>query len=182
MLLMKKIVITFAIIFITVVGIESVFLTKLYRENQRSNIHLSEMQEKLKIKEKEIQDINNEKEAEQTNEKKYDIDIELEKCIEKDYSTMGMNNCIYKATEKWEKEIEKNSNSLRKILKKDQIILFSEAQKSWEEYYKKEHDFIFKTIFNVQGTIHTNFASSEFYEITKQRALNIEGYKYYMEH
>ena len=92
-----------------------------------------------------------------------------------------MNNCIYEATEKWEKEIEKNSNYLRKILKKDQIILFNEAQKSWEEYYKKEHDFIFKTIFNVQGTIHTNFASSEFYEITKQRAINIEGYKYYIE-
>ena len=61
--LMKKIVIVFTILFIIIVGAESVFLIKLYRESQYLNMQLSGIREKLKIKEKEIEDINNKKEV-----------------------------------------------------------------------------------------------------------------------
>ena len=60
---MKKIVIVFTILFIIIVGAESVFLIKLYRESQYLNMQLSGIREKLKIKEKEIEDINNKKEV-----------------------------------------------------------------------------------------------------------------------
>ncbi len=160
---MKKILISALIILLLITCSESIYIIKIQNDNKILKEKLSET-------------------IENPRDNIYQIDIEFEKCINKDYSTAGMNNCAYKAQEKWNKEIIKNSEHLKKLLNKDQQILYTESQKLWENYYKKEEEFILKTIFQVQGTIHTNYAAGALYDITKQRALDIKSYAFYIEH
>lgn len=106
------------------------------------------------------------------------IDMQLEKCIEKDYSTSGMNKCVYAATDAWLEQISIYSNMIKKELSKEQFIVFVEAQKAWEHYYEIEKKLIVETVYNKEGTIHTNIAAGMLQDIVKQRALYLKSYLY----
>lgn len=159
---MKKALLPILIILFLLVCIESVYIINIQSDNKNLKEQLSRNENIKKNDE-------------------YAIDIDYKKCIEKDYSTAGMNNCAYKAQEEWGREIQKNSKKLRKILDKDKLNLFNEAQTSWQNYYNKEKEFILKTIFELDGTIHTNYAAGDLYEIVKRRALDIKGHIFEIE-
>lgn len=104
------------------------------------------------------------------------IDVEYSACMDKDYSTAGMNNCTVEARLKWEKEIQKNIKLINKELNKGQRKIFNQANKKWEEYYNAEKQVIFDIIFNLDGTIHTNIAHGNALSLAKERALYLEEF------
>lgn len=70
----------------------------------------------------------------------YSIDIEVEKCCEKNFSTTGMNNCTLKGIEKWNDEIKNYSNKVKKYLTTEQQEMFDDTQNAWQFYYNKEKE------------------------------------------
>ena len=102
------------------------------------------------------------------------IDIEYSACMDKEYSTAGMNNCTVEARLKWEKEIQKNIKLINKELNKEQRKIFNQANKKWDEYYSAEKQVMFNIVFNIQGTIHTNIAHGQAMSLAKQHALSLE--------
>lgn len=106
------------------------------------------------------------------------IDAQLEKCIEKDYSTSGMNKCVYAATDAWLEQISIYSNLIKKELSNEQYTVFIAAQQTWERYYELEKKLIVETVYKKEGTIHTNIAAGMLQNIVKQRALYLKSYLY----
>ena len=106
------------------------------------------------------------------------IDIEYSACMEKNFSTAGMNNCTAEARLKWEKEIQKNIKLINKELNKEQRKIFDQANKKWDEYYNAEKQVIFGIIFNLDGTIHTNIAHGQAMSLARQHALDLEEILY----
>ena len=90
--------------------------------------------------------------------------------------TIGMNNCTNEGIEAWNKEILNYSMHIENYLDKEELLLFTKAQTVWEDYYKKEKDFINKTIAQKDGDIHTTIAIGDLYELTKQRELSLKSY------
>lgn len=114
-----------------------------------------------------------------TNEsQQHAIDVQLEKCIEKDYSTSGMNKCVYAATDAWLEQISIYSNLIKKELSKEQYTIFIAAQQCWERNYELEKKLIVETVYNKDGTIHTNIAAVMIQSLVKQRALYLKNYLY----
>ena len=102
------------------------------------------------------------------------IDIEYFDCMDKEYTTAGMNNCTVEARLKWEKEIQKNIRLINKELNKKQQKIFNKANKQWQDYYDVEKQVIFGIVFNLDGTIHTNIAHGQAMSLAKQHALYLE--------
>lgn len=108
----------------------------------------------------------------------HSIDAQLEKCIEKDYSTSGMNKCVYAATDAWFEQISIYSDLIKKELSKEQFSVFIESQKAWEHYYELEKKLAVETVYNKEGTIYTNIAAGMLQDLAKQRALYLKSYLY----
>ncbi len=192
---MKKILIPILTILFLALLSESYFLIKLKNDNNTFAAQLSDIStnnqnnEKLSNtideQQKEIEKLKTElsesSASSNKQEKKDKIDINLEKCMEKDYSTAGMNNCSQEGQKAWEQEISKNSAIIKKNLDSEGQQLFEEAQKAWQDYYEKEQKFIHNTIGQVDGTIHTNYAYGECYDLAKARAKAISSYNFDLE-
>ena len=152
---MKKFVLIFIIIFLFVITLYcSIYSIKLRKQLQNTD-----------VQDKNIH-----------NSKVYLIDKKLEKCISENFITSGMNICTYKGIQAWNKEILKYSKQIEQCLDKEEIPLFIKSQKAWNDYYKKEQDFLNNTIAQKDGDIHTTVAISNLYEISKQRALFLKSY------
>ena len=106
------------------------------------------------------------------------IDAQLEKCIEKDYSTSAMNKCVYIATDAWLEQISVYSDLIKNELSKEQYTVFISAQQTWERYYELEKKLIIESVYNKEGTINTNIAAGMLKNIAKQRALYLKSYLY----
>jgi len=104
------------------------------------------------------------------------LDIKLQNCMAKDYSTAGMNNCVYDSIDDWQKEIDRYSKIIKKELTPEQTVLFEQTQKDWEAYYSKEKTLLYKTIYIKTGTIHTNIAIGEIHALIKNRALFLKNF------
>lgn len=83
----------------------------------------------------------------------YPIDKNLEKCTSENFMTVGMNSCTNDGIEAWNKEILNYSKQIEKLLNKEKLLLFIKTQTAWQDYYKKEKDFLNKTIAQKNGTI-----------------------------
>lgn len=109
--------------------------------------------------------------------KQHPIDIQLQKCMEKEYNTAGMNQCVINAKNDWLKEIEKYVTYIQKELSDTQKEVFTETHKHWLEYYKYEQKLIDETLFVKSGNINTNYGYAHLLEIVKDRAKNLEHYQ-----
>ena len=114
--------------------------------------------------------------------KTHPIDVQFQKCLEKEYSTAGMNQCVINAESAWLKEIEKHVSLIEKELNNTQKEVFIETHKRWLEYYKYEQKLIDETIFVKSGTINTNYGYAYRLEIVKDRAKNLEAYQALLVH
>jgi len=95
------------------------------------------------------------------------------------YTTACMNNCVYVAIPKWEKEIGKNIKLLEKIMNNEQIALLHDSQNKWIAYQNAQQKLNSETIGTMMGTMYTNILSSEQKYIIERRAKELEGLYYF---
>ena len=129
---------------------------------------------------KELENKINQLEAEKP---KNPIEIREQKCISKDYSTAGMNNCVYLATNEWYQEIDKNISLLKSNVTIEQYKLLADSQKKWQQYEQSQRTFLDATIGTKAGSIYTNILAGIKNEIVKRRAEDLfEIYDYYTDY
>ena len=164
---MKKFALIIIIVLLISTISSTIFVFKYKHQLQNSNIEIRDLQSII-LEYKEIKNI--------VSQESYPIDKKLEKCTSEYFMTAEMNNCTNDGIEAWNKEILSYSKQIEKYLNKEELLLFTEAQTAWEDYYKKEKDFINKTIAQKDGDIHTTIFIGDLYELTKQRALSLKSY------
>jgi len=111
-----------------------------------------------------------------SNNKKHPIDVQLQQCLDKNYTTAEMNSCLINSTNLWLDEMNKYVLLINENLDKNQRNVFIKTQKAWLKYYNCEKTNIFKNIFTQQGTINTTIAYGKILEITKERTIFLEEF------
>ena len=108
------------------------------------------------------------------------IDVEIQECMKScNYTTACMNNCVYDAIPKWEKEIDKNIKLLEKVMNKEQIELLHDSQKKWIIYKDAQQKLNRETIGTMVGTMYTNILAGEQIYLIKLRVKELDGIYYY---
>lgn len=106
------------------------------------------------------------------------IDLTESKCLnKKDISNAEMRNCTIKATESWDKELNKYYTLLKEKLPKQTFETLKESQKQWILYRDKEFAFISKFYFELkEGTMWYTIAENKKKKMVKSRALDLQEY------
>lgn len=119
-------------------------------------------------------------ELKSTKKKSELIDAEIQECMNScNYTTACMNNCVYDAIPKWEKEIDKNIKLLEKVMNKEQITLLNDSQNKWIIYKNAQQKLNSETIGTMMGTMYTNILASEQKYIIERRAKELDGLYYF---
>ena len=104
------------------------------------------------------------------------IDVEIQECMKScNYTTVCMNECVYASENKYEKEMNKYINLLKKIMTKEQIAKLQNSQKKWIEYKNSQQILNSGTIGKMEGTMYTNVLSGEQVGITELRAKELKS-------
>ena len=106
---------------------------------------------------------------------KHRIDKALESCIDKDSSTAGMVQCIGKAYEQWDRELNRAYNELMKRLDAGGKTSLKAAQLQWLKFRDSEFKLIDSIYSKLQGTMYIPMHSENRMEIIKKRALELES-------
>jgi len=111
-------------------------------------------------------------------EKKHPIDVELQKCLDtkENYTTLGMTECIVKAADSWDKELNKNFKILLGLLTEEQKEKLKESQRQWIKYRDNELEFSRSFYTQMQGTMWIPVAARTRLNLTKQRAEELSDY------
>ena len=80
--------------------------------------------------------------TEEVVEKLHPIEQKVRDCIDKDYSTVGMNKCVYEGMKAWEKEIDKYLNLLKSTLPEEDFEKITDEIKKMDMWFQKEEHFI----------------------------------------
>ncbi|SKC03893.1 Protein of unknown function [Soonwooa buanensis] len=111
------------------------------------------------------------------NAQENNIETELEKCLEKNYSTAGQRECTFKAQESYDKDLNKYYQLTLKRLPNAQEIQFTSAQKAWLKFRDAEFSLIDGYYYNVkQGTLYSVIAAGEKLNVVKVRAKQLQVY------
>jgi uncharacterized protein YecT (DUF1311 family) len=106
-----------------------------------------------------------------------EIESQLKKCLDKDYSTAGQLNCTYAATKSWDLQMNKYYNLTLKKLPKAQQSKFMSAQKAWLKFRDSEFALIDDYYYYVkEGTMYQVMGASEKSNIVKDRAKQLKVY------
>jgi len=111
----------------------------------------------------------------QQDDAQHAIDVKMDKCIEEDGSTSGMNQCMATATAEWDKELNKYYKLLQAKLSPEKKAVLQDVQRSWIAFKDKEIKLINVTYGDMDGTMWTNVANARVLEITRARALQIKN-------
>ena len=111
-------------------------------------------------------------------EKKHPIDVELQKCLDtkENYTTLAMTECIVKAADSWDIELNKNYKILLGLLTEEQKEKLKESQRQWIKYRDNELDFSRSFYTQMQGTMWIPVAARTRLNLTKQRAEELSDY------
>lgn len=109
---------------------------------------------------------------------KHPIDLALQQCLDSEdhFTTKGMTDCVLKALENWDSELNKNYNELLKLLSDTQKEKLKTSQIKWIEFRDKEIDFSNQFYYDMQGTMWHTIATDRKLELTKNRALELLSY------
>ncbi len=189
---MKKFVLIFTItilLALTIIGF--VFVIKYKKQIQNLNFEITKLNTTISKISSENNELKGDKEFTQ---KQYQdlksikkeaelIDVEIQKCMKFcNYTTACMNNCVYDAIPKLEKEIDKNIKLLEKVMNKEQIVLLHDSQKKWIIYKEAQQKLNNETIGTMMGTMYTNILASEQIYLIELRAKELDSlYHYYSE-
>jgi uncharacterized protein YecT (DUF1311 family) len=106
-----------------------------------------------------------------------EIEFQLKKCLDKDYSTAGQLNCTYAATKSWDLQMNKYYNLTLKKLPKAQQSKFISAQKAWLKFRDAEFALIDDYYYYVkEGTMYQVIGANEKSNIVKDRAKQLKVY------
>lgn len=98
------------------------------------------------------------------------IDKALGICTEKDPSTAGMVRCIDIAYRDWDKELNKNYQSLMRKLKPADKSLLKSAQLEWLKYRDAEFKLLDTIYDKLQGTMYIPMRIDQKMQFIKRRA------------
>jgi uncharacterized protein YecT (DUF1311 family) len=106
------------------------------------------------------------------------IDKWLDDClaIGKNQSTAGTIDCIDKAYEKWDKELNKVYRELMAKLKPDDQKVLKEAQKEWIKHRDMEFKLLDKIYGYKEGTMYLPMHADSRMEIVRGRANKLQDY------
>lgn len=106
------------------------------------------------------------------------IDVAMQKCLDGDEntSTQAITDCVVEATEKWDKLLNKNYQTLLSLLNEEQKIKLKTSQRQWINYRDREIEFSDELYGSLQGTMWIPISAETKLELTKQRALELEAY------
>jgi len=94
----------------------------------------------------------------------------------KNYTTAGMNECVDIANEAWLKEIDKYMLMLKKIMPPEKYALMADSQSKWKVYQEAEWKASGHIMFNLPGTIHTNYAKGMQAGVVEDRVQDLMSY------
>ena len=104
------------------------------------------------------------------------IDVEVDKMMEKDPSTAGMNQAIDRGIELWDAEMNKAYNSLMKKLPEGERAILKKSQVVWLAYRDANNNLVSTVYGHAQGTMYSSMANDEGLEIVKTRTLLLRKY------
>jgi len=104
------------------------------------------------------------------------INKHVQECMkQKNYTTIGMSECVYNSTTAWNKEIDNSLVFLENRLTKEQYRLLKQSQIKWEEYKDAQWQAL-SSIYNTkQGTLYINILAAEKVKIVESRAKNLNS-------
>ena len=108
----------------------------------------------------------------------YQIDKELQFCLDlsENYTTKGMTDCVIKATEKWDIELNKSYKELLNLLTTEQKEKLKIAQREWIEYRDKEIEFSNQLYYDLQGTMWIPVAAQTKLNLTRNKTIELKSY------
>lgn len=113
----------------------------------------------------------------------YGMDLISEKakdCIKREnYTTAGMNKCIYSSLDKWERAVKNNCDSAKRGLNPEQTELFEKSQQAWEAYKEAQWALNDATLGTKEGSIYINLLAEQKVSIVERRARELDGMAYY---
>ncbi len=111
-------------------------------------------------------------------DKEHPIDVELETCLSysENQTTIGMTQCVVRAIEKWDKELNTKYQLLLNLLTDEQKVKLRNAQRQWLAFRDKEIEFSNQLYTDMQGTMWGIVAAQTKLELTRQRTLELTKY------
>lgn len=108
------------------------------------------------------------------------IDLDMKKCLslEANQTTSGMNDCVLKATEAWNLELDKIYNKLMDELSVDGNKKLELSQRQWIAYRDTEFTFL-KEMYNrkeFSGSMYSNMNNMDALNVVKNRTLVLTRY------
>ena len=107
---------------------------------------------------------------------KQPIDKALEACLDKDSTTAGMVDCIGKAYDKWDKELNRVYAELMKRLTQDARAKLKEAQVQWLKFRDAEFQMQSGIYSRLEGTMYIPMSADSRMQVVKNRALELKSY------
>jgi len=104
------------------------------------------------------------------------IDKALEACLDKDSTTAGMVDCIGKAYDKWDKELNRVYAELMKRLSPDARTKLKEAQVQWLKFRDAEFQMQGGIYSKLEGTMYIPMSADSRMQVVKNRALELKSY------
>ncbi len=106
------------------------------------------------------------------------IDRRLQDCLDSsaNHTTIGMSECIQKATVLWDAELNRHYQELLQVLSGDQKKQLRAAQRQWIRYRDQELEFSNNLYYDMGGSMWIPVAAERRLQLTKQRALELAGY------
>ena len=182
---MKKIIINLIILALLLLSVFGIFFSISYYEKtkllNKKVIDLSSKIEVQRLNILELQDeITESKSTPNVKPAKHPLEEKLQVCMQNEnYTTSGMNACVYDSIKDWEKEIDKSLMLLKGVTTKEQYVKIQTAQKEWLIYRENQSKINSELLLSKQGTIYTNYLAGMDVAIVQKRAEELHSLYYF---
>jgi uncharacterized protein YecT (DUF1311 family) len=105
------------------------------------------------------------------------IDVQYEKAMDKDPSTMGMRSAANDARAKWDKDMNKSYANLMAGLNNEKKNALRMSQRSWLTFRDAETESNAKIIASQDGTLWQLTATIHQMDVVRSRALQLREYE-----
>lgn len=104
------------------------------------------------------------------------IEKKLEICLDENYTTMGMIECMNEYAKNWDTLLNKYYKLLKAELKQDGKNYLKEAEIAWIKFRDAENELIEHIFTSLEGTMYLPMLAEEKATLIKTRALQLKSY------
>ncbi len=106
------------------------------------------------------------------------IDVQLQQCLDssQNETTYGMSQCMVKARDAWDKQLNKYYNLLMTLLSKDDKEKLRTSQRNWLVFRNSENTFSVSLYTNIKGTMWGIAKVQREIDLLKHRTSELQGY------